>query len=464
MRLTKRANITNRPDSPDATDASPVDEPRYRTDARFPALTPLRLLAVSLLALGLANCSSAPRTTGAASPAASAKVDPKYGVKPSPRVVASGSKVPKGGGRAMVGKPYVVAGKRFTPRENDNYVAVGTASWYGSAFHGRKTANGEVFDKYSFAAAHPTLPLPSYVRVTNLSNQRSMIVRVNDRGPFHGNRLIDLSRNAAEALDFHRQGTARVKVEYVGRASLGGSDDRKLLATLNNVAPAAVPTLAPQPAPAAPLPTPTPAPAPVVTPAPVMMASAAPAAETPVAEAPAAAPVPAPAEQQVADAASARPTARTLVAHAAESPAPASAAPTEVAALPQPAAAPSRTLVATSQTLAFADAPQNSPLTELVREVGAPQAAVPLPPSRPAELARRRTLLAVPGATEALQGEPAAPSGRRALVANLADGAPTDRTGKDRAGVYFEPMPLSQLTPQRFVAFGNGPDSRNSGR
>lgn len=194
----------------------------------------LRVAGVSALALGLANC-SAPQQSGR-------KIDPKYGVAASPRVVEDGQAVPKGGGRSMVGKPYVVAGRTYAPRENPDYAAIGTASWYGPAFHGRQTANGEVFDRGSVAAAHPTLPLPSYVRVTNLGNNRSMIVRVNDRGPYHGNRLIDVSQRAAEALDFKRMGTARVKVEYLGKASLRGSDDRKLLATLRlDGAPATLP-------------------------------------------------------------------------------------------------------------------------------------------------------------------------------------------------------------------------------
>ncbi len=94
------------------------------------------------------------------------------------------------------------------------------------------TANGEVFDRHSIAAAHPTLPLPSYARVTNLDNGYSMVVRVNDRGPYHAGRVMDVSEEAAEALGFHRQGTARVRVEYVGKASVAGSDDRKLLASL----------------------------------------------------------------------------------------------------------------------------------------------------------------------------------------------------------------------------------------
>ncbi len=149
----------------------------------------------------------------------------------SPRVVADGEDVPKGGGKYLVGKPYTVAGKTYVPSEQ-KYAATGLASWYGDAFHGRRTANGEVYDKNGISAAHPTMPLPSYARVTNLRNHRSIIVRVNDRGPYHGGRIMDLSARAAEALEYKSLGTAKVKVEYVGRASVGGSDDRKLLATL----------------------------------------------------------------------------------------------------------------------------------------------------------------------------------------------------------------------------------------
>jgi rare lipoprotein A len=161
------------------------------------------------------------------------RVDPRYNVSASPRVIGPGAPIPKGGGRAISsGKPYVIAGRVYRPRENPNYLAIGTASWYGDAFHGRRTANGEIFDKNAILAAHPTLPLPSYVRVTNLHNSRSMIIRVSDRGPFHGRRLIDLSQRAAELLGFKHAGTAQVKVEYMGRASLKGSDDRKLMSTL----------------------------------------------------------------------------------------------------------------------------------------------------------------------------------------------------------------------------------------
>jgi len=182
--------------------------------------TVLRIAGVAAIALTAANCSNR------------SGIDPKYGVAPSPRVVADGQPVPKGGGQKMVGKPYVVAGRTYVPRENPNYSGVGLASWYGSNFHGRKTANGEVFDRVSVAAAHTTMPLPSYARVTNLQNGHSMIVRVNDRGPFHGNRIIDVSERAALALGFKRAGTARVQVDYVGPASTNGSDDRILLASL----------------------------------------------------------------------------------------------------------------------------------------------------------------------------------------------------------------------------------------
>lgn len=171
------------------------------------------------------------------------KVDPKYGVPASPRVVELGERAPKGGGVYRVGKPYMVAGRTYTPETSEGYQVEGLASWYGRDFHGRLTANGEVFDMESISAAHPTLPLPSYVRVTNLANRRSLIVRVNDRGPFHGNRVIDLSHRSAQLLGFKDNGVARVKVEYIGRAALEGSDDSRLMATLRQGEPAPPPIL-----------------------------------------------------------------------------------------------------------------------------------------------------------------------------------------------------------------------------
>jgi rare lipoprotein A len=153
----------------------------------------------------------------------------QYGAA-SPRVVVNGN-VPKGGGRAMIGAPYRVAGKTYIPRDNPRYSAIGQASWYGSAFHGRLTANGEVYDVNGLTAAHPTLPLPSYARVTNLQNGRSMIVRVNDRGPFAADRIIDLSSRVADILDVKNEGTAKVKVDYVGPARMDGLDQKMLLAS-----------------------------------------------------------------------------------------------------------------------------------------------------------------------------------------------------------------------------------------
>ncbi len=155
----------------------------------------------------------------------------KYG-HASPKVVADGQPVPKGGGQYLVGHPYTIAGHTYYPSENESYSAVGMASWYGAAFHGRRTANGEVYDMASLTAAHPTLPLPCYARVTNMSNGYSVIVRVNDRGPYHGGRVMDVSSRTADVLGFKGEGTGRIKVEYVGRAPLEGSDDRMLLASL----------------------------------------------------------------------------------------------------------------------------------------------------------------------------------------------------------------------------------------
>lgn len=125
-------------------------------------------------------------------------------------------------GTYKLGNPYTVAGRTYVPRNDPNYDRTGTASWYGDDFHGRLTANGEVFDMNRLTAAHPTLPLPSLVRVTNVENGRSLVVRVNDRGPFLHNRIIDLSRASAKTLGFQHQGTARVRVQYVGPANLDG--------------------------------------------------------------------------------------------------------------------------------------------------------------------------------------------------------------------------------------------------
>lgn len=120
--------------------------------------------------------------------------------------------------RVKVGQPYQINGQWYHPRMVDRYQEIGVASWYGVPFHGRQTANGEVYDMHGMTAAHPTLPLPSLARVTNLENGRSVVVRVNDRGPFAKQRIIDLSRRAAWELGFKDQGTAEVEVVYMGLA------------------------------------------------------------------------------------------------------------------------------------------------------------------------------------------------------------------------------------------------------
>lgn len=119
--------------------------------------------------------------------------------------------------------PYNVLGKTYhILKDPKGYRKKGVASWYGRKFHGRRTSNGEIYDMYGMTAAHKTLPIPSYVRVTNTDNNRSVIVRVNDRGPFHGNRVIDLSYTAAKKLGYQHRGTANVAVEYIDPATYHG--------------------------------------------------------------------------------------------------------------------------------------------------------------------------------------------------------------------------------------------------
>lgn len=118
--------------------------------------------------------------------------------------------------RAAAKRPYVVMGNRFTPlQEVQPFTQTGIGSWYGKKFHGKKTANGEAYDMYAMTAAHPTLPLPSYARVTNLSNGRSVVVRVNDRGPFLHSRIIDLSYAAAWKLGYVNQGSAKLQIDAI---------------------------------------------------------------------------------------------------------------------------------------------------------------------------------------------------------------------------------------------------------
>lgn len=133
-------------------------------------------------------------------------------------------------GRRVVGKPYKAGGRWFTPQENPDYDETGKASWYGAELHGGRTANGERFQADLLTAAHPTLPLPSYIRVTIPKTGKSAVLRVNDRGPFSRGRLIDVSRGAAEKLGFRRIGHAVVRVEYLGPAELDGGDRETLVA------------------------------------------------------------------------------------------------------------------------------------------------------------------------------------------------------------------------------------------
>ncbi|OBQ75336.1 septal ring lytic transglycosylase RlpA family protein [Mesorhizobium erdmanii] len=188
----------------------------------------LTLLAAS--AALLAACASQPEPKAMVNTKPRSKeyfAETEYGVKASPRV----NFMRRGGGRDQLGKPYQVRGKWYYPKEEKRYAKVGLASWYGDAFHGRLTANGEVYDMTHLTAAHPTMPLPSYARVTNLETGSSVIVRVNDRGPYHEGRIIDVSERAAQMLDYAKVGTAKVKVEYVGRAPLDGDDDQYLMAS-----------------------------------------------------------------------------------------------------------------------------------------------------------------------------------------------------------------------------------------
>lgn len=125
--------------------------------------------------------------------------------------------VEKGAGIYKVGNPYNINGVWYYPQEDPFYDETGVASWYGEDFHGKQTANGEIYNMQALTAAHRTLPLPSIVRVTNLENGRSLRLRVNDRGPYARGRIIDVSKQAADLLGFQRNGTAKVRVQYEGR-------------------------------------------------------------------------------------------------------------------------------------------------------------------------------------------------------------------------------------------------------
>ena len=169
----------------------------------------LRLLAlIGLCTLTLAGCSIASRKP--ATPA------PEAVPAPSPAPESIPDVIPRREPRSAHGNPpfYSVLGKRYVVLATaDGYLERGVASWYGPTFHGENTSNGEKYDMYGMSAAHKTLPLPTYARVTNLKNGRSIVVRINDRGPFVANRLIDLSYSAASKLDMLKEGTTLVEVK-----------------------------------------------------------------------------------------------------------------------------------------------------------------------------------------------------------------------------------------------------------
>ena len=190
------------------------------------------LVLAALVAPIIAACgagSSVPHVKRAAFPSK------EFGVAVSPRV-SKAKNPPKGGGRLLVGKAYTVRGKTYTPlADPTGYVASGGASWYGNDFHGRLTANGEIFSANAISCASPVLPLPSYVRVTNMENGRSVVCRVNDRGPYMHGRVMDLSYRTAEILGYANKGVGQIQVQYIGPAPLNGDDTRMLLASVDRL-------------------------------------------------------------------------------------------------------------------------------------------------------------------------------------------------------------------------------------
>jgi len=213
------------------------------------------ILAICGLAATLAGCATAPVVSTSTAPAGEvqAELAPAQNSRtsPSPKNSRSGApvqsrpaevaRITPGGGYQKLGEPYRIAGRLYVPQRDPDYDETGIASWYGRQFHGRLTANGERFDMNSLSAAHPTMPLPAYARVTNLANGRSVIVRVNDRGPYAHNRLIDLSKKTAAVLDFQDKGTAKVRVQFVGDAPLHGKDEDYLVASYQGPGPGPAP-------------------------------------------------------------------------------------------------------------------------------------------------------------------------------------------------------------------------------
>ena len=188
---------------------------------------------MALAAASLAACATPKYDVGKSGYTASARNETTRGSSPR-----AGSTVGRDG-KPLRGteKPYQINGVWYYPRQDKDYNVVGVGSWYGEQFHNRRTANGEMFDMDTPSAAHKTLPLPSLVEVTNLDNGKKMIVRVNDRGPFVGDRVIDLSKAAAQQLGYYRQGVARVRVKYVGPAPKNAFDGPRRYAVTQTAPP-----------------------------------------------------------------------------------------------------------------------------------------------------------------------------------------------------------------------------------
>ena len=196
----------------------------FSSAGRSRLMSPIIVLAASM---ALVSCSGGSTRSITPQPSYVQHVQSSYAWTAKPSYAHRASRIPLGGGVRKIGKPYKVAGRWYTPRHQPRYDRVGTASWYGTQFHGKKTANGEIFDMHNLTAAHPTLPIPSYVRVTNLANRRSLILRVNDRGPYARNRIMDLSKKSAKLLGVANKGTLRVRVQYLGQAPLNGNLSRE---------------------------------------------------------------------------------------------------------------------------------------------------------------------------------------------------------------------------------------------
>lgn len=169
------------------------------------------LLLALMLAFSLTACAQAPETAVVVV----AEEPPIIG-PPQPRPKLSSIKART---HYKIGAPYRIKGTLYNPAVDYAYDTEGEASWYGPGFHGKLTANGDIYDQDALTAAHPTLPLPSMVRVTNLDNGRSLVLKLNDRGPFMNGRIIDVSRKAAKLLGFFKAGMAKVRVEILEKES-----------------------------------------------------------------------------------------------------------------------------------------------------------------------------------------------------------------------------------------------------